>query len=444
MIDFLTHKITFHLYSVLPYLSFLIGLIVSLIFFYFYFFSKNKVFLYFFYLALFASFYNICMGKIFYIQDKLHAVFYLKLCFLASLLTMVMFIITIYKILEKDYDKYIILISAVSFILIILNFQTLFIDSIFQVKGQYRVKPTYYYFFYYATIYLVFIYGISLLIKNIKSMHNNINIPLFVESFFKVIILLMFLSVTDALNIIGFVKVPPLFSAGSIIYLLAMLFEVAKSNVIYYEILKKSYLQTIVGLADLIDSRDKYTFRHSYRVSRYAVFLAEKLKLNENQCHKLKTVSLLHDIGKIGVPDKILLKEGKLNSSEWEQMKKHPEKGESILQLVSFLREEAKLVRYHHERYDGKGYPDGLEDKEIPLIVSLLSVADCFDAMTSDRPYRNKLSLKEVYEELKKNRGRQFSKEIVDLIIKHWDKIVKLYKEFENADRLMKKGLQKT
>ncbi|MBU1077090.1 MAG: HD-GYP domain-containing protein [Spirochaetes bacterium] len=437
MIDLLSKKVTFHLYSVLPYLSFVIGIIVALIFLYFYFYSKNKIFIRFFHLAFFVSLYNLWTGNIFYLKDQVEAVFYYKVYFAIGLFALSLFIYTIYKIIEKDPDKILYLIITIAGFFLLLNIRSMFFRDVVKIEGfQYIIKPTFIYYLYIIMVYAVFSYGAGLLLKNIKSIRENINVPLFVKSFFGNIILMIIFSFTDVLNGLGFVKVPPLFSLSILLYLLVMLFEVARSQVLYYMILKKSYLQTIVGLADLIDSRDQYTYKHSYRVSRYALFIAERLNFNEEMIQRLRTASLLHDIGKIGINDKVLLKKGKLSANEWVEMKKHPEKGESILKLVSFLEKEAELVRHHHESYDGKGYPDGLVNDEIHLDVVVLSLADCFDAMTSDRPYRKRLSLKDVQKEFKRIRGQQFSRELIDLILKHWDQLIKLYKNFEKTEKL--------
>lgn len=439
MITLLSHKLYFHLYSVLPYLSFILGIFISIIFIFFYIYSKNKIFLYFLLLGFSVALYNICIGNLYILKTETYAIVSLKHYFLFSTLTTLFFILTIYKVIERDFDIYMLFIVLMSLAHILIVFHTrLVAPYVVKVGNWYRLSlDCIYYYFFIGINYIVILFGLVLLMKNLKGIHDNINIPLFVQSFFISIIIIVFLSITDILNILGFIKIPPLLSVGYIIYFLVMLFEVARSQVIYYAILKKSYLQTIIGLADLIDSRDKFTFKHSFRVSVYAVMLAEKMNLDKNVIQHLRTAALLHDIGKIGISDKILLKKGKLNLHEWAQMKKHPEKGDSILRLVSFLSEEAKIVRYHHEKYNGAGYPYGICDEDIPKEVEILAIADAFDAMTSDRPYRKRLTLKQVHKELQKQRGRQFSHKIVDLLMDNWDEMKKLYQRFAHEEKLL-------
>ena len=163
--------------------------------------------------------------------------------------------------------------------------------------------------------------------------------------------------------------------------------------------------------------RDQYTERHSVNVTRLSVRTAQSMNLTPGEIECLEISSILHDIGKIAIPDNILLKPGSLTDEEYDTIKTHPEIGENILKSIKLFETERKIVRHHHERWDGKGYPDGLSGKEIPLLSRILSVADAYDAMTSDRPYRKGLPVEKAIGELRRNTGTQFDKEIVDAFI---------------------------
>jgi len=192
----------------------------------------------------------------------------------------------------------------------------------------------------------------------------------------------------------------------------------AIQNAKLYEELKESYLRTIMALATALDAKDHYTHRHSENVTRYAVAIAEELKLTELEIENIRRAGLLHDIGKIGIEDGILSSPRKLTEEEYEQIKKHCATGQEIISSLPFLKEVGLYVRHHHERLNGKGYPDGKKGYEIELPARILAVCDGFDAMTSHRPYRKALSIKEACEELKKNKGTQFDPEIVDTFLK--------------------------
>ena len=189
-------------------------------------------------------------------------------------------------------------------------------------------------------------------------------------------------------------------------------------NISLHAQMQDSYLKTITALASALDARDPYTKCHSENVTRYSVMIARALNLSLAEIEKLKRAGLLHDIGKIGIRDEILLKPGKLTAQEFEQIKAHPAKGETIIKSLPFLGEIPIWVRHHHERFDGKGYPDGIEGERIELGARILAIADTFDAMTSDRPYRKALSLEVTVEEIKRNKGSQFDPEIADCFLK--------------------------
>jgi HD-GYP domain-containing protein (c-di-GMP phosphodiesterase class II) len=150
--------------------------------------------------------------------------------------------------------------------------------------------------------------------------------------------------------------------------------------------------------------------------------IGKEMGLDEDRMNILRDASKLHDIGKIGVHDYILMKPGKLTNEEWEEIKLHSLKGVKILQPLTFLNGSIDAIRGHHERYDGKGYPDGKKGKDIPLEARIMTVADSFDAMTTERPYRKALSVEEAREEILRNKGTQFDPDVVDAFISYLDK----------------------
>ena len=182
--------------------------------------------------------------------------------------------------------------------------------------------------------------------------------------------------------------------------------------------LKETYISTLRALAEATDARDNYTQGHSERVARYAVSIAKEMGLSNNEINYLEQASLLHDIGKIAVPDSILHKKEKLTEEEWLIIKRHPEHSQRILSKLSFLSQIIPTVLYHHKRFDNKGYPSEETQASIPLAARILAVADAFDAMTSDRPYRDRLAVEEALEELKRCSGTQFDSKVVEALEK--------------------------
>jgi len=181
---------------------------------------------------------------------------------------------------------------------------------------------------------------------------------------------------------------------------------------------KGAILNTIYALAATVDAKDHYTYGHSKKVCRYATDIAEALGLPEERVSAIHTAALLHDIGKIGVSDQILKKTGPLDDEEWEPIHAHPTMGVSILKHVENLRDCLAAVQYHHEHYDGSGYPSGLKGSNIPFDARILAVADSFDAMTSSRPYRDKMTLEDALDEIIRCSGTQFDPEIVKVFVK--------------------------
>jgi len=182
----------------------------------------------------------------------------------------------------------------------------------------------------------------------------------------------------------------------------------ALSNARFHERGERNYIQTIGALASAVDAKDPYTHNHSRNVTAYALSLGDYMGMGETDQASIRNAALLHDIGKIGVPDSILNKPGSLTDEEFSVMKTHPELGYRILKPVHAFRNLVQAVRYHHERYDGRGYPAGLSGKEIPLMARILTVADAFDAMYSDRVYRPSPGLDYAKAELRENAGSQF------------------------------------
>ena len=176
---------------------------------------------------------------------------------------------------------------------------------------------------------------------------------------------------------------------------------------------ERTYDTTLQALSNALDVRDSETEGHSRRVVEYMELIIGELSIVHAQLPMLRRGALLHDIGKIGVPDNVLRKPGALSESEWTLMKRHPEHGARIIAQIPFLEEVSRIVRHHHERWDGKGYPDGLAGEAIPLGARIFAVADSFDAMTSDRPYRRAMSVEDACAEVARCRGTQFDPTVV-------------------------------
>lgn len=184
-----------------------------------------------------------------------------------------------------------------------------------------------------------------------------------------------------------------------------------------YHNLKNAYVDVIKALSEAIEAKDPYTRGHCRRVTMYSMRIGKALGLAKDQMETLEYGTLLHDIGKIGVSEDVLNKPGKLTDAEYEHVKTHSTKGDEILSEVEFLKEARKIVRHHHERHDGKGYPDGLSDRQLGALVKIVIIADAYDAMTSERPYRKGMSREMALSILRENRGTQFDGELVDAFI---------------------------
>jgi len=189
-----------------------------------------------------------------------------------------------------------------------------------------------------------------------------------------------------------------------------------------YTKMRKVYLDTIRALAAAIDAKDPYTKGHSERVAETSVALAQELNLTDKDIENIEYTALLHDIGKIGIADNILGKNSSLTDKEFDKIKEHPVMGAKIVEPVDFLKNSYEAIYHHHEKYNGAGYPDGLKEKDIPLLSRIIAVADAYDAMGSDRPYRKKLSKDKILKELKDQAGKQFDPEIVKVLISVLDR----------------------
>lgn len=193
---------------------------------------------------------------------------------------------------------------------------------------------------------------------------------------------------------------------------------IAVQNALRYRENKTLFHQTIRALAGAIDLRDPYTAGHSERVATFSRAIAVEMGLAKEECGQIYLAGILHDTGKLGIPDEILRKPGKLNDSEYQQFKVHPSEGARIIATIEQMCDVTEGVAQHHEKVDGTGYPDGLAKAKISCAARILAVADTFDAMTSDRPYRRRLPDEVAFEELERFSGRQFDPEVVDAFLR--------------------------
>lgn len=184
-----------------------------------------------------------------------------------------------------------------------------------------------------------------------------------------------------------------------------------------YRIQADGAFSTLEAMVTAIDNKDHYTRRHSEQVTEYAQWIAEELNLSDEQRHTLRLAGLVHDVGKIGIPDEVLLKPDVLSPAEYETMKQHAVLGAVMLAALPEMEQVAPIVRSHHERWDGTGYPDRLSGEEIPLLARILTAADAFSAMTTDRPYRKGMDWQSALNELQRQKGKQFDPQVVDALV---------------------------
>jgi len=197
---------------------------------------------------------------------------------------------------------------------------------------------------------------------------------------------------------------------------------IALDNSRLYHELEEMFFQTAESLADAIEKRDPYTGGHTQRVTSYSLATAKYLPLGHLEKRWLKIASVLHDVGKIGIEDHILRKPERLNPEEFDLIKRHAQMGAEIIEHIRQLKEIVPGVKYHHEQINGKGYPEGLKGEAIPMIAKIVAVADTYDAMTTDRPYRRALSKETAIEELKRCSGTQFDQQVVNAFVQAYEK----------------------
>lgn len=227
-------------------------------------------------------------------------------------------------------------------------------------------------------------------------------------------------------------------------------YELTTSKTQILKDLSELFYKTIKSIAQALDAKDKYTHGHSMRVTLYSLALAKALNLSDDLLEEIETTGLLHDIGKIAIPEKILLKPGKLTDEEYEIIKSHPELGERLVDGIEKLKMISSWLKSHHERYDGKGYPEGLVGDEIPISSRIIAIADTYDAMTSTRAYRAALSHEEAIAEIKNCAGSQFDPHLAELFINIGAEIEEIkrdpdfyYPKYSYLDKLMNEPQQK-
>ena len=186
-----------------------------------------------------------------------------------------------------------------------------------------------------------------------------------------------------------------------------------------YQMLKAANRQALFSLAETIEAKDPYTKGHCGRVAAFSLVLAQESGYPPDGLEMLEFAAFLHDIGKIGVRDSVLLKPGPLDEEEWAHMRSHPAKGAEIANQIEMLRPIMPAVRNHHERWDGKGYPDGMAGADIPLVARIVAIADAYDAMATDRPYKRGLPIEDCEALLRKNSGTMYDPDLVDIFCKH-------------------------
>jgi len=188
-------------------------------------------------------------------------------------------------------------------------------------------------------------------------------------------------------------------------------------------VVKKDHLDSVKVLAEAIDAKDPYTRGHSDRVRRMSLRIALSMGFVEDRLENLEYGALLHDIGKIGIKDEVLQKPGVLSPKEYQYIQEHPLIGVKIVEGMDFFKDKISMIRNHHEHFDGSGYPDGLIGEAIPLEARIIGVPDAFDAMTSLRPHREVMPLKEALKEMEKGRGKQFDPQVLEIFLRE-----KIYK----------------
>lgn len=197
---------------------------------------------------------------------------------------------------------------------------------------------------------------------------------------------------------------------------------IAVENASLYSDLDKLFLSSIRAIVEAVDAKDPYTRGHSSRVVEYALQIGRALTRNKDKLKEIEISAILHDVGKIGIPDKILGKPGRLTRREQTYMERHPEFSAAIVEPIELLKKLMKNIMHHHERIDGDGYPGGLMGRNIPLVARIICIADAFDAMTTDRPYRKRKSTRTALRELQRHAGTQFDQKLVSIFVTEFNK----------------------
>ncbi len=197
---------------------------------------------------------------------------------------------------------------------------------------------------------------------------------------------------------------------------------IAIENASLYKQLDELFLSSIMAIVEAVDAKDPYTRGHSGRVVEYSLMIGEELNLDKDGVKELRVCAILHDVGKIGVPDRILGKPGRLTVAEFRYMKRHPEFGASIVRPIAELKKLSPGILHHHEHYDGSGYPKGLKGRRIPLYARIICIADSFDAMTTDRPYHKKRSMKKALFELERRSSTQYDPKLVKIFVNSFNR----------------------
>ena len=210
------------------------------------------------------------------------------------------------------------------------------------------------------------------------------------------------------------------------------------TNIEHFREMERLLISVVRSMVSAIDAKDEYTRGHSERVGRFAKCLTKQLGYSEEACERMYLTGLLHDVGKIGVRDAVLKKAGRLTDEEFAEIKRHPDEAWAILNDMEQLRYVLPGVLYHHEQYDGKGYPDGLAGKNIPIDGRILAVVDAYDAMTSDRPYRKGMPQEKAESILREGAGTQWDDEIVDAFMAVMPDIIRIRDEYQLKDKVVR------
>ncbi|MEW6726632.1 MAG: HD-GYP domain-containing protein, partial [Bacillota bacterium] len=251
-----------------------------------------------------------------------------------------------------------------------------------------------------------------LLVRTIVALAANLRLRDAISTHFKAILAHYAALVPVAVLLVLLYEQSPL-----TILLLALPLVMTHNSISHYMLVINQARETIELLSDTIDERDRYTASHSKRVAEYARMIAEEMGLRTRDIEEIYMAGRVHDLGKIAIPDAILLKSGRLTDEEFAVVKAHPKTSFFLLSRIKMYEQAARLALHHHERMDGKGYPTGLKGESIPLGSRILVVADAYDAMTTDRPYRQALSQEQALCELERHKGTQFDPEVVEAFL---------------------------